>query len=675
MGSFSRDTFDKLKHYVGVRLQQGVPLIDADWNEQEDIRKYELQAFLKWFVGNGVPKGNDGFRIEAIPAENDFWIKGGDGTPDGAGRCLVEGWDVINESNLKYTAQPLFNNAALAAKWGVDPVQPLTTPTTDRTDMVYLDVWEREVDAEEDENLVNPAIGIETCVRLKQEWCVRVDEGIKGYNKKEKHHYYDLANITWEDQAISDVKDLRTKQLTLGSVKDKLKSATQATVNTWIEGGECEIGYETSVPDEYEFKLYDMNCIIAGKQIEFVEAESKIQIKEGENCVVLANAIAENNIEFVVTRNDLLEWLNNWSLEKWTSVEVTDYTKPVLKSTFTLPLYFFERLIGPAEFQKTDLRHPGVLDTWLAQLAGRLDARERRMYRVPLLQQTIFGRAVPAATIEVGFFPWDLVFDGTHMWVANYASRNVSKIDIITNTVVATTVSLEGRLMGIAFDGIHIWVANSESNNISKIDVITNTVAATVSVQDQPWGIAFDGTHIWVANWESSSVSKIDTIADMVVETVSVGVKPRGIAFDGTHMWVANYESRNVSKIDIITNTVVATVSVEAAPWGVAFDGTHMWVANTWSHNVSKIDIITNAVVATISVEDNPCGVAFDGTHIWVANSKSDSVSKIDISTNTVAPPVRVGDQPQGIAFDGTHIWVANYKSNSVSKIQTKGLK
>src|SRR3954451_18281396 len=66
MGNFSRDTFDRLKHYVGVRLQQGVPLIDADWNELEDIRRFELQAFLKWFIGDGVPQGNDGFRIAAL---------------------------------------------------------------------------------------------------------------------------------------------------------------------------------------------------------------------------------------------------------------------------------------------------------------------------------------------------------------------------------------------------------------------------------------------------------------------------------------------------------------------------------------------------------------------------------------------------------------------------------
>src|SRR5262245_50301665 len=107
MGNFSRDTFDRLKHYVGVRLQQGVPIVDADWNELEDIRKYELQDFLRWFIGSGVPEGNSGFHIEAVSDPNDFTIRGGDGTSEGAGRLLAEGLDILNENDLRYTAQPL----------------------------------------------------------------------------------------------------------------------------------------------------------------------------------------------------------------------------------------------------------------------------------------------------------------------------------------------------------------------------------------------------------------------------------------------------------------------------------------------------------------------------------------------------------------------------------------
>ncbi len=220
MGNFSRDTFDRLKHYVGVRLQQGVPIVDADWNELEDIRKYELQAFLKWFIGNGVPSGNHGFEIQAVADPNDLSIRGGDGTAEGTGRILVEGMDVLNESDLRYTAQALYNDAALAAEWGVDPIPPLTTPAGNRTDTVYLDVWEREVDSTEDADLVNPAIGVETCVRTKREWALRVVEGSSAVPiPTAGHNFYGLARLARVGGAAviaaGNITDLRQTILSL----------------------------------------------------------------------------------------------------------------------------------------------------------------------------------------------------------------------------------------------------------------------------------------------------------------------------------------------------------------------------------------------------------------------------------------------------------------------------
>ena len=329
MGDFSRDTsiLNRLKRYVGVRLQEGVPLIDADWNEQEDIRKFEVQAFLKWYVGNGVPKGNDGFRIMPVkdkiilsstkdalgmssvyvkwkdstasgilgfgstnycaermapPAAQligekaaepkdgkkvyfdfgdgktlkisgngsdlitvtlsdkltpeqvadeinneinkvqkfprvkaeagklddfiDFIIKGpiikGPNDPlTDPGRCLVDGLDVTNETDLTYSSQ------------GLDPIN---IPSSHRTDTVYLDVWEREVNSNEDPDLIDNRIGIETCVRLKRDWVVRVAQGVaNGENSDQPpagHVYYDLARLNWK-QGEMEIQDLRCKGL------------------------------------------------------------------------------------------------------------------------------------------------------------------------------------------------------------------------------------------------------------------------------------------------------------------------------------------------------------------------------------------------------------------------------------------------------------------------------
>ena len=241
MGDFSRETFDKLKHYVGVRLQQGVPIVDADWNEQEDIRKYELQAFLKWFIGNGVPRGNDGFRILAAAGANTFAIHGGDGTPEGAGRCLVEGWDILNQETINYTAQSLYENPDLAAAWDVAKIDALTTPpgdsTTVRTDLVYVDVWEREVNATEDfAHLVNPAVGIETSVRLKREWAVRVREGNTTLPTPPPDHvFYRLASLQRTGGVASipasAITDLRQTGINLSALEAEIADARGIKAN------------------------------------------------------------------------------------------------------------------------------------------------------------------------------------------------------------------------------------------------------------------------------------------------------------------------------------------------------------------------------------------------------------------------------------------------------------
>src|SRR6266571_2726350 len=133
MGVISSDNFDPTRCYLGVRLQQGVPIIDRDWNEMEDIRKFELRAFLKWFIGDGVPSrvgvagGNDAFKIDS---------------PGGS-------------TDTTFTSQPLHASQAgaitLAAAWGVPVIQALSLPTAANTvAVVYLDVWDRLVTPTED---------------------------------------------------------------------------------------------------------------------------------------------------------------------------------------------------------------------------------------------------------------------------------------------------------------------------------------------------------------------------------------------------------------------------------------------------------------------------------------------------------------------------------------------
>jgi len=200
MGDFSRDTFKLTnvmhqllssdtvpdpKHYVSVRMQQGVPLLDSDFNESDEIRKAEVHALLRDFIGDGVPSGNDGFGISSSGIDNDFAIN--------KGIILARGAIVINDSVTTYLTQK-----------GSSDLPALTDPPggVDRVDIIYLDTRESEIGAEDsvdqDSRIKNELVGIETCRRILRNWRVRVAEGVsdpKAITVPDKHHITALAKL------------------------------------------------------------------------------------------------------------------------------------------------------------------------------------------------------------------------------------------------------------------------------------------------------------------------------------------------------------------------------------------------------------------------------------------------------------------------------------------------
>lgn len=237
MAQITPDTFDPLRRFKSVRLQQGVPIVDADWNEKDDVRRFEMRSYLRWFVGSGVPHGSEAFRIRAlpVPAANDVLISAGvPAAPAGEspfniglrhlGRCLVDGAEATIQDDIALRAQDLHvaapGSAALAAQRGT--VQIAEMPVLDGTVCVYLDVWDRLVRPDELPALVFPDIGTESCARIRQEWAVRVRVGTTAPQAGDAdfangHVYYALAlvNRVAADPVVfpSQVTDLREQRL------------------------------------------------------------------------------------------------------------------------------------------------------------------------------------------------------------------------------------------------------------------------------------------------------------------------------------------------------------------------------------------------------------------------------------------------------------------------------
>ncbi|GLZ78620.1 hypothetical protein Afil01_34270 [Actinorhabdospora filicis] len=225
MATITPSTFNPLLAHVNVRLQQGVPLVDADWNTKDDIRKFELRAFLKWYVGDGVPEGNDGYKITG--GNDTLAIRAGTQGPGGTlgpfdtallkvGRYIVDGLDVMIGADLDFKAQPLYTTqpgaAARAVKQGTVVIDAIPA-TGDIT--VELDVWEWLVTPDDDNTLVLPGLGVETCARTRREWAVRARLTSTTPTREAGHSYTTLARInrTGVTVADTDITDLRQRRL------------------------------------------------------------------------------------------------------------------------------------------------------------------------------------------------------------------------------------------------------------------------------------------------------------------------------------------------------------------------------------------------------------------------------------------------------------------------------
>ncbi len=258
MGDFSRDSFTTTenllgelrgllpgvpvdpRHYVNVRLQQGVPVLDADWNEADDIRKFELESVLVRAIGSGVPAGSDGFRVRAAGQPNDFQID--------AGLLFLDGWLVYNRASVLYSAQP-HREAP-----GVDPALPipLLPAAVAHTDLVYLDAWERPVEAVDDDRLVDPRIGVETSVRVERVWVVRAaplptgtapEDPAAVTERRPGHRYYPLATVRRQPGGVigaGAITDVRRTHLTLAAVTHAPLGIDDPVRGQWLDSERLE---------------------------------------------------------------------------------------------------------------------------------------------------------------------------------------------------------------------------------------------------------------------------------------------------------------------------------------------------------------------------------------------------------------------------------------------------
>ena len=185
---FTRNTFDPLKHFTRVLMQQGRVQLDADWNEQTAILLHNLQALAADLIGpHGGPSDNCGFRITQASGDP-FNVQIGNGHYyiDGV---LCENEGKRDGTNFSYRLQPNY------------PPDKDQQTLTEGSWLIYLDVWERHLTYIEVESPDNSVISIrevalggpDTATRAQIVWQVKVMRGEKCLSSQELNQIFQPA--------------------------------------------------------------------------------------------------------------------------------------------------------------------------------------------------------------------------------------------------------------------------------------------------------------------------------------------------------------------------------------------------------------------------------------------------------------------------------------------------
>ena len=222
--------------YTGIHVEQGVPILDRDLNLMHDLLASGMQSMLSRYIGDGIPDTpGEAFAIRSLPeaggqSENNFQIVG-------PGACLVGGAEATITASTDYVNQP--HAAGLDVSDHPSFPQPLTTPPAggadSRHDVVYLDVFTIEVDGTPDLDNSHD-VGMQTSVRIKTVWTVRVAENAENPpDPKKGHSHYPLARLlrrpgearitelpAADGQPATQILDLRRRRLTVATLESRL---------------------------------------------------------------------------------------------------------------------------------------------------------------------------------------------------------------------------------------------------------------------------------------------------------------------------------------------------------------------------------------------------------------------------------------------------------------------
>ena len=351
---------------------------------------------------------------------------------------------------------------------------------------------------------------------------------------------------------------------------------------------------------------------------------------------------------------------------------------------------------------------------WVANVAGRNDSDEKRIYAYNMWTNTSAG---------VKMFDGSYISDGDS--AKDYKTLNENWNEEGSTGIESTD---NDRPRGIWSDGETMWVADQTDNKLYAYHAFRNTHDRNPT-QDfdglsSAGGLWSDGETMWIADDVADKIYAYDVddkVRDSTKEidtnntnTNSVDIFKSYIWSDGTNMWVSSFDRKGTSDwTAAATNRGDDTAGIYSfklsdgsrdkdkdfshlintnltyrgndRPRGLWSDGETMWVAerDDSTNAVNKIYAYDLATKSRVPNQDfntlhgagnrDPAGLWSDGETMWVGDDAEDKIYAYDLATKARADAKdydtldAAGNQHiAGLWSDGETMWVADSDDSKV---------
>jgi YVTN family beta-propeller protein len=274
---------------------------------------------------------------------------------------------------------------------------------------------------------------------------------------------------------------------------------------------------------------------------------------------------------------------------------------------------------------------------------------------VPIVADSVAwlaGDGHVAAASPVGALPDGIAVGAGSVWVANTTDGTVTRLTRTNAGATSQTIRVGIDPTAVTFAFNALWVTDSGEQTVSRIDPVTDQVVASIAVGVAPAGVTSDGHSVWVTDRLAGTVTRIDPQSDATA-TFPVGATPDGVASTPGALWVTDFDSGALLRLDPGNGAVVDRISVGNGPSAVATSNDSVWVENSRDGTVSRIDPATDSVQAVVSVGQDPGRIAFGQNALWVPVGAPAGLVRIDAQTNAVKH-FPMSSSPASVAIDGT---------------------